>query len=145
MDVALNRLIRTLGGKPVFGRDVTSLNELIQEIRQGLPPAVIDALMDTYGLTAKDLAKPLGVSLSTIKRRHQKERLNPVVSDHLYRVANVLTLATDILGDRHKVLRWLNKPNRALNGNTPMSRLDTHIGYEQVEDILFRIEHGIAA
>lgn len=145
MQLAINSLIRTLGGKKIFTRDVTDLNDLVQQIRQGLPAEAMDALMETYSLTAEDLAKPLGVSLSTIKRRHQNKHLNPAVSDRLYRIASILALATETLGSREKAVRWLHKPNRTLSGDTPLSRLDTQIGYEQVEDVLFRIEHGIAA
>lgn len=145
MQIALRNLLHTFGGERVFPRKIMDLNDLLEQIRQGLPPQAMDALMDTYSLTAEDLAKPLGVSLSTLKRRHRSQHLNPSVSDRLYRIANILTLATETLGNQDKAVRWLHKPNRALSGDTPLSRLDTQIGYEQVEDILFRIEHGIAA
>jgi uncharacterized protein (DUF2384 family) len=37
---------------------------------------------------------------------------------------------------------WLQRPNRALNGELPIRLLDTDIGARQVEDILGKIEHG---
>ena len=99
--------------------------------------------MANFHLTSEDLVKPLGVSISTIKRRHQSTQLNPNISDRLFRVASIISQATETLGSQEKAKRWLQKPNRTLGGDTPLSRLDTSIGFLQVENVLLSIEHGI--
>ncbi len=143
MSAIINTLTETLGGKKVFHKAVHDENEIVQSIRLGLPIAAVDALMDRFSLTAEELVAPLGVSLSTIKRRHTQERLSAAVSDRLFRVAKIVALATETLGNQEKATRWLHKPNRSLSGDTPLSRLDTSIGFSQVEEILMRIEHGL--
>jgi putative toxin-antitoxin system antitoxin component (TIGR02293 family) len=40
---------------------------------------------------------------------------------------------------------WLRRPNRALNGESPIHLLDTDVGARQVEDVLGRITHGIVS
>jgi len=42
-------------------------------------------------------------------------------------------------------LNWLQSPNAALGGVTPLSLLDTDIGADGVLDTLGRIEHGVFA
>ena len=38
---------------------------------------------------------------------------------------------------------WLKRPNRALNGNSPVDLLDTDAGTQQVTELLDRIEYGV--
>ena len=45
--------------------------------------------------------------------------------------------------EREAAIDWLKQPNRALQGETPLSVLDTDIGSEMVTDLLGRIEHGV--
>jgi putative toxin-antitoxin system antitoxin component (TIGR02293 family) len=58
-------------------------------------------------------------------------------------VAFVLLQASKVLGSLEKARDWLNRPNRALGNEPPISRLDTEIGKREVEDVLNRITHGI--
>lgn len=145
MQTVFDTLTETLGGKKVFRKSFQDENEIVKNIRLGLPIASIDALMEGFSLTAEELVAPLGVSLSTIKRRHSQKRLTAPVSDRLFRVAKIVALATQTLGTQEKAARWLHKPNRSLSGDTPLSRLDTSIGFSQVEDVLLRIEYGLCS
>lgn len=51
--------------------------------------------------------------------------------------------ASEVLGSRERALRWLNSPNRACGGQSPLALLETDLGCKQVEDILGRIVHGV--
>ena len=53
--------------------------------------------------------------------------------------------AVSVFGAEDKATTWLQRPNRALNGERPIQLLDTDLGARQVEDVLGRIEHGIAS
>lgn len=143
MQTVFEVLTEALGGKKVLRKTFRDENEIAKSIRLGLPIASVDALMERFNLTAEELVAPLGVSLSTIKRRHTQKRLTAPVSDRLFRVAKIVALATETLGTREKAARWLHKPNRSLSGDTPLSRLDTSIGSSQVEGVLLRIEYGL--
>ena len=59
------------------------------------------------------------------------------------RLARVTERATKVFGDAERAAEWLNIPNTALGGQTPLSLLDTDIGSETVMDTLGRIEHGV--
>ena len=38
---------------------------------------------------------------------------------------------------------WLRSPNPSLEGKTPLEAAQTDQGYQEVEDVLVRIEHGV--
>lgn len=145
VDSKLCRVIQIMGGKKVFPSPPSSKNEFAQYIRKGLPVSVIDSIIERFSLTFEELVNPLGVSISTIKRHHKQDKLSPMVSDRAYRVVSILSAATETLGSQEKVARWLHKPNRSLRGDTPLSRMDTSIGIQQIKDVLVRIEHGVFA
>ena len=56
---------------------------------------------------------------------------------------DIQQLATSVFGSKAKALRWLNKPNRSLNGERPITRLNTLEGIDQIKIILMKIEYGI--
>lgn len=71
--------------------------------------------------------------------------LSPHESERLFRVARVAARSGEIFGDLGGGVDWLKSPNSALDGNTPLSLLDTCVGADCVMDTLGRIEHGVFA
>jgi putative toxin-antitoxin system antitoxin component (TIGR02293 family) len=51
--------------------------------------------------------------------------------------------AGEVFANQEKALHWLQSPNPALEGRTPLEAVRNEVGYQQVDDILTRIEHGI--
>ena len=138
----LKAVIGELGGKQTFGRTLASENDMREAIRQGFPPAVVEELMRASGLTLKELATALDLSTRSLQRRRRTGRLARYESDRLYRLARIVALADEFLGDRETAIRWLKRPNRALGGVAPVAALDTELGARQVENILGRIAYG---
>ena len=138
----LKAVIGELGGKQTFGRALASENDMREAIRQGFPPVVVEELMRASGLTLKELATALDLSTRSLQRRRRNGRLARYESDRLYRLARVVALANEFLGDHETAIRWLKRPNRALGGVAPVAALDTELGARQVENILGRIAYG---
>ena len=113
-----------------------------EAIREGFPTAVVEELMLASGLTLKELADALDLSPRSLQRRRQSGRLARFESDRLYRLARIVALARQSLGDRKHASRWLKQPNRALGGAAPIAAIDTELGARQVENILGRIAYG---
>jgi len=139
---ALQAVIGELGGKQALGRTLVNENELREAIQQGFPPAVVEEVMRASGLTLKELAVALDLSPRSLQRRRRSGRLARYESDRLYRLARIVALASEFLGDHEKAIRWLKRPNRALGGIAPVAVLDTELGSRQVENILGRIAYG---
>jgi putative toxin-antitoxin system antitoxin component (TIGR02293 family) len=139
-------VIEVLGGASVFrGRAVPTSTELRERIRQGLPYRSFESLRERLGLSVPEAADVLHMPTRTMARRRQARKLDADESDRLYRIARVAGQAVAVLGTEEKATTWLQRPNRALNGELPIRLLDTDVGARQVEDILGRIEHGIVS
>jgi putative toxin-antitoxin system antitoxin component (TIGR02293 family) len=112
-----------------------------EAIREGFPHAVLEELMRASGLTLKELAHALDLSTRSLQRR-RRGRLARFESDRLYRMARVLALARESLGDLALANRWLKRANHALGGLAPIAAIDTELGARQVENLLGRIAYG---
>jgi len=118
-DIMVNELravVHELGGERTLGRTLSNDRDLRDAIREGFPPAVVAELMRASGLTLKELAAALDLSPRSLQRRRSKGRLARYESDRLYRLARIVALANEYLGDHVRALRWLKHPNRALGG-----------------------------
>lgn len=132
-----------LGGTKVIGSPETEL-DFIPIIRKGFPFSVFTSLRDRAQLSEETIWESLGVAKRTAARRkEQSARWKSEESELLYRLARVLAAATEILGNREKARDWLVAENRALGGAVPIELLDTGIGYQEVMDVLKRVEYGV--
>ena len=60
------------------------------------------------------------------------------------RVARMTAKAEETFGSKDKAHRWLCRATAALNVEEPLKLLDTDVGAQLVEDLLIRIDQGIA-
>ena len=133
-----------LGGPRVLKRKVDSDGDLRTLTREGIPATTLAALAKEFGLERPEVARVIGISERTLSRRLAKhERLTAAESDRVVRLARVFALATDTLSTTEKAALWLQSPNRVLEGQTPLSLLDTDSGVRSVETILGRIAWGV--
>src|SRR5438105_10670083 len=138
----LRAVVAALSGEQALGRCLANDDDLRDAIREGFRPAVVEQLMRASGLTLKELATALDLSVRSLQRRRRTGRLAQYESDRLYRLARIVALADEFLGDHERAIRWLKRPNRALGGIAPVAALDTELGARQVENILGRIAYG---
>jgi len=81
----------------------------------------------------------------TLSHSRQNQQFSPAQSDRAVRFFRILQRAKDTFGGKDRALQWLKRPTKPLNGHTPLDLLDTEAGARMVEDLLTRIDHGIAA
>jgi putative toxin-antitoxin system antitoxin component (TIGR02293 family) len=141
--VQISQIAEALGGKDTFGSNIAGSDELRASILTGIPYRGYEALIGGFGLEATPVLAVLNVPLRTLARRKHSKRFDPEESDRLSRLARVAALAEEVLGDRAKAGRWLQKPNRALGGADPLDRIATDVGTREVEEVLGRIAHGV--
>lgn len=138
----LNAVVEELGGEPALGSSLRTEADLEAAIREGFRQTVVEAVMDRGQLSLKELATSLDLSSRSLQRRRTEGRLARFESDRLYRLARIIALAKQYLGDDSKATRWLRHSNRALGGKTPLECIDTELGARQVENVLGRIAYG---
>ncbi|MCK6431207.1 MAG: DUF2384 domain-containing protein [Burkholderiaceae bacterium] len=109
-----------------------------------MPARSAEALKASIAVPDALLAQLLGISEKTLSRvRAGEGRLDPVVSDRVFRVARIVALATDVLETEEAALHWLKRPQIGLGGRIPLALLTTDAGRAQVEKLLLCIEHGV--
>ena len=79
------------------------------------------------------------------RRKAANEPLTIEETDKALRLQRIATQAEQVFGDAAKAHRWLRKAKRELHGETPLACLASEAGARVVEEMLFRIEHGIFA
>jgi putative toxin-antitoxin system antitoxin component (TIGR02293 family) len=79
------------------------------------------------------------------RRKAANEPLTVEETDKALRLERIAVQAERVFGDADKAHRWLRKAKRELKGETPLAWLASEAGARVVEEMLFRIEHGIFA
>jgi putative toxin-antitoxin system antitoxin component (TIGR02293 family) len=113
-------------------------------IRRGLPVSAADDIVKSGAITSGEFYDVV-IPRKTLTNRRATGSLTPDQSDKLVRVARVIAKAEQTFGNPEKAHRWLRRPTALLNGEEPLKLLDTEAGARAVEELLIRIDHGIAA
>ena len=120
----------------------------ITRIREGRSVgrrAPLAGLLAALGLPLRTVAEALAIPERTMHRLKNTPVVPSVIADKVARTHDVLARATEVLGSQQAARQWLVRANPALLGKTPLSLLDTSLGWEQVKLVLGRIEHGVPA
>ena len=135
-------VIAELGGEAAVGRPLHDQEDLRAAIREGFPQKVVGNVMNSAGITLDELSAALDLSSRSLQRRRRSGRLARYESDRLYRLARIVALAKQYIGDEETATRWLKRPNRALGGLVPLEVIDTELGARAVENVLGIIAYG---
>lgn len=119
---------------------------LVSAVALGLDFGSLDILSKVLSVSPYDVGEAIHLSSSTFLRRKKEGRLQPDESDRLLRLSQVVARAIQLFeGDAVAAGRWLNRPDRALGGSTPLKYAQTHVGAQEVEDLIGRLEEGVFA
>jgi putative toxin-antitoxin system antitoxin component (TIGR02293 family) len=142
--MSIAEIVEALGGEQTFKTPIRKADDLVAQVRAGLPASTVNLLADALSLHREQVAKCLNIPARTLSRRlATKSRLTQDESDRTMRMASVVALANEVLGAEDKASRWMAAPNRALGGMKPFDQLDTELGVRSVEDVLYAIAYGM--
>lgn len=135
-----------LGGSQVLGHRVRSPFDVHEALRQGLPGMALMRLVGKVRILRNSalLEPAVGVSARTVQRFkvNPKKALSVEQSGRLWKFAEILAKASEVLGSQEEAERWLDRPAMALNQRRPIELLVTPAGVKLVEDLLGRMEYG---
>ena len=136
------------GGKPWpvadYATGGTTTAELLDEIRRGVSFETFTRLHQDLGISQERLAELLQIETATIREREDAGRFTPQESERIIRYVLLLESATELFeGNLDQAAAWLSRPNRVLQGQTPLEYATTEIGAREVENFILRIEHGV--
>jgi putative toxin-antitoxin system antitoxin component (TIGR02293 family) len=118
--------------------------DVVRLVRRGIPTEVVQALLDSGRLTASELDQ-IVLPRKTLAHRRKLGSLTPEQSDRLMRVTRLVAAAEETFGSQSKAASWLRRPTTALANQRPLDLMDTDEGGREVDALLGRISHGIAA
>lgn len=133
-----------VGGPAVVGVEVRSGLDLARAVRRGLSVRAAEHVLETGRLSAAEMDRVV-LPRKTLANRRKAGTLTSEQSDRLIRAARILAWADDTFGGPDKASLWLRRPTSALGGERPLDLLDTDEGAREVETLLGRIDHGLAA
>ncbi|HET6235303.1 MAG TPA: antitoxin Xre/MbcA/ParS toxin-binding domain-containing protein [Acetobacteraceae bacterium] len=139
----VSKVMAALGGAGVGGSAPNTLVELAAAVAKGLPGAVVAQLAANAApndVEARRRVAALVTSTASLKRR---PRHSPAVSERAERLARIVALARQALGDADEAREWLNAPHPLLGSARPIEVAATDLGARQVERILHNIEHDL--
>lgn len=118
---------------------------LIEATRNGIKKNVLIAISKQLGINQEKLCELLHISTKTFQRIEDETVLDIFSSELAIELALVNAKAGLVFSDTNAIQIWLKTPLLALNGQTPLSILDTSFGVKLVMQTLGRIEHGVYA
>ncbi len=113
--------------------------------RQGLPKSGLMALAKKISLTLQEFANIMHISERTLQRYDDDAIIKVEYAEKAVELARLYTRGEEVFGSLDKFKTWMKSPVHVFKGETPVSLLDTSIGFDMVFKELGRIEHGIFA
>lgn len=147
-DIGMDRIVDLLGGKSAFDHPFSTALEAHENIQLGFPAKSLTVFLNQFPTIGRvdTIDKVVGVSLRTFQRQKKagaKQRLNREQSGKLYKAAEIVAKAVDVLGSPQAAERFLDEPVMALDGKRPIDLLSTPAGAELVERHLVRLDYGV--
>jgi putative toxin-antitoxin system antitoxin component (TIGR02293 family) len=135
-----------LGGSRVLKHNVASDIDAHRLIGAGLPGQALSHLeQQLIVLDVTALEKAIGMSLRTLQRRRAdpSQPLSVEQSGRVWKFAEILAKASEVLGGQREAEEWLNEPAIGLDGYKPIDLLTTSAGADLVERYLGQIQFGV--
>lgn len=128
----------------LLGLDYFDLPSLLKAVEKGFAWKTFERFVRNIGLPTEQIADVLGIPRRTLARRKSEGRLKSDESDKLLRLARVFGSALDLYdGDRDAAVLWLTDINIALGKVAPLDIARTHVGADEVENLVGRIQYGL--
>lgn len=146
----IERAAKLLGGSATFKVKLNTRLEAHELILSGFPSNALVSLSENVHIIrhADVFEKALGLSLRTFQRRKKDatpKKLSQEQSGRAWKFAEILGMATEVLGSQHEAEEFLERPAIGLDQNRPIDLLATPAGIELVETYLGRMKYGVYA
>ena len=137
--------IATLLGDELASLHIENPLDIINTSQKGLTKGALIHIGSFLSLNQKRLADIGAISLRTFQRYDDNKKLNPVASENIIQLAEIIKLGIEVFNDRDTFLKWLKTPNKALRKKTPIELLKFRTGCDLVRNLMGQIQHGIVA
>lgn len=119
--------------------------DMLQLTRSGLPKHLLLSLAKRISLTIQEFADIMHISERTLQRYDDDAIIKTEYAEKAVELARLYTRGEEVFGSLDKFKTWMKTPLHVFKGETPVSLLDSSVGFDMVFKELGRIEHGIFA
>lgn len=142
------RAFDVLGGAKTIKTEIENEIDAHDFLMKGVPVAALFELIDQFVLlqTTDVLEKAIGMSTRTMQRKRKaldKAALSPDQGSKLWKFAEILSSAINVLGSQEAAEDWLNKPAIGLEYRKPIDLMASSAGAEAVEAYLTQMDYGV--
>ena len=118
--------------------------EEVRMIRAGLHADAIEQLSNELNVPVSQLLSSLKICRRIVNRRKADgETLSPEITEKIVRAKRIYLKAFEVMKEEDSARDWLNREDFYLDGESPLSMLDTAAGANAVMNLLNAIEEGI--
>jgi putative toxin-antitoxin system antitoxin component (TIGR02293 family) len=118
--------------------------QIVRLVRAGFPYRRLATFQKATKLPWGEVSRFVAIPTRTLTRRQNEGKLQPDESDRVWRAVTIFDKAVDLFeGDDAAARKWLQTPQRALGGETPLDFASTEVGAREVEHLIGRLEHGV--
>ena len=138
-----------MGTNQIVGRKlgvsrIRSDRDLAELVVRGLPATAIKSLV-RGGLSDAEAYRLIVPRRTLAHRVAKRQPLSKDESDKAVRVARITAMGEQVFGESVRAWRWMRKPKRRFDGQTPIEMLATEAGARLVEEMIAQIDDGLAA
>ena len=126
-------------------RQVTSIEQLDQQVEAGLPKASLGAVARLVYGTSPDAAALMQRVIPSATYHRRGEDLKPQEGERVERLARVIATAEDVWDSVDEARAFLSTGHAMLGGQRPIEVALTELGARRVENLLWSLFHGVAA
>lgn len=123
-----------------------NLGQLIASLDDGIEAGIIQHLIDAFMATRTLVADLLGISDRSIQRRLKCDQNRAVprhIGERAIRLLQIREKAVEAFGKEERAMAWLNEPNAAFSGRTPLAHARSELGRRHIEIVIDRIDHSV--
>ena len=119
-------------------------HDLVKVVEDRLATGAIEGLRRS-GLTDDEIYSLIIPRRTLTHRRARREPLSREESDRAVRLARIAALGERVFGDSARAWRWLRAAKRQFDRRSPLQLTATEAGARLIEELLYRIDEGMAA
>ena len=127
----------------IDGGDASGEIDKIRLSRAGISRESLDLVAHYLGISLERLSHLLHISYRTILRKKQGDHMGVHISEQVIAIAEVIRRGIEVMETEADLKVWLPTEMPGLDGQMPISYLDTSFGATMLLKILGRLEQGV--
>ena len=112
-------------------------------IKKGISQKELLNLKNETELDYEKLSFIVGVTRQTLAKKDESYTYQVSESDKIFRLAALYSYGYDVFENKEGFNLWMRTENAALGNVRPIDFLDTAYGFQEVKDLIGRIDYGV--